>query len=276
MTEITFDPAELQNVIDRMHKPSPHYDRAAELIAAGRFVADFGTLPELFQGVDLLNARTWEGHPDAAWAQLAHWSFMRGDPNVDPQDPFEHSRLCPNCQYLEEVAALRAMFEFYNCDHCGGGLQDHTIAPNAIGNALAWCNIWTRVEPLAQRAGDPGGDQQTSDAYDARWYAALDGGLFAVVTRTYYLATEVDADSRTADDVEYMFRDDDFVVCTDWKQPSDTMIAETHDCTRLDETESLDPHQLAWDSFEPEDDEWQECAPDPYRHQLIAKAATTA
>ncbi len=47
--------------------------------------------------------------------------------------------------FEEQVEMIRQGFEFEYCPECGGDLGDHIIAPDALGNAHAWC----------QRNGEP-------------------------------------------------------------------------------------------------------------------------
>ncbi len=47
--------------------------------------------------------------------------------------------------FEEQVEMIRQGFEFEYCPECGGDLGDHIIAPDALGNAHAWC----------QRDGEP-------------------------------------------------------------------------------------------------------------------------
>ena len=42
-------------------------------------------------------------------------------------------------EYEAEAAAIRDGFEFEDCEVCGTGLEQHLIAPDALGHAHAWC-----------------------------------------------------------------------------------------------------------------------------------------
>lgn len=73
---------------------------------------------------------------------------------------------------------------------------------------------WERQLPLAGRAGDVGGDVQVGEAFGARWARRLDGGLWAVVTRSYYPAELHGA--------RYLECDTEYLVCTDLSDPGGT------------------------------------------------------
>jgi len=44
-----------------------------------------------------------------------------------------------NDTYADQVIGLADGFEFEFCTECGGDLDVHIIAPDALGNAHAWC-----------------------------------------------------------------------------------------------------------------------------------------
>lgn len=41
--------------------------------------------------------------------------------------------------YRQEVEGIIGGFQHEFCGACGGDLSDHTIAPDALGHAHAWC-----------------------------------------------------------------------------------------------------------------------------------------
>lgn len=42
-------------------------------------------------------------------------------------------------QYDEEAELIVMGFEYELCEACGGDLDDHVIAPDALGHAHAYC-----------------------------------------------------------------------------------------------------------------------------------------
>lgn len=264
------DPDELDEHIAELRSPQPAYDRGDELLRAGEFVADFGTFAQLFDGENLTNAWQWNYSPTAAWAMLAHWSQMRGDPTPDPDDPFAHADDCDSCSYLEDVAILRDTFEHEDCSDCGLDLDHHDVAPDQFNRAHAYCRqVWTRAEPFVACAGTPTRDGTASDAYSARWYARLNDGNWALINRNYYLIEETDADSRRPDvDSLVVEVEDEYIVCSDLNDPGSSEINSTAHYSYLEDPESLDPQKLALDAPEPEAGEWQEFAPDNWKNEL--------
>lgn len=77
---------------------------------------------------------------------------------------------------------------------------------------------WQRINPLVSEAGDVGGDFQISLAFSARWTRQLEGGLHAVITRSYYVFAEDGQRPRVEEQTEY-------TACTD---PSDPGSTERH------------------------------------------------
>lgn len=43
--------------------------------------------------------------------------------------------------YDGEVASIYNFFEYEYCHECGKDLDAHTIGPDALGHAHAWCNM---------------------------------------------------------------------------------------------------------------------------------------
>lgn len=75
---------------------------------------------------------------------------------------------------------------------------------------------WQRREPaIFDGDGQPGGDLQTSEAYSVRWTRPIENGLYAFVTRYYYVAAEDGGSTRIEEQTEYL-------VCTDPSEPGGT------------------------------------------------------
>ncbi len=259
------DPDELRDVIDRMRTPKHAYDRDSERYAAAEFVAEFGSLGQLFAGEDLIRVRQWTGHPSAAWGMLGHWSAERGDPDPDPDAPFDHASVCDVCAFLEDVAVLREVFES-GCPQCGLQLAQHDIEEEEhTGEAIAVCRpVWTRVKPDVDTAGDVDERQTSEQAYNARWKARAASGEWAVVTRAFYLGKEYNADTGKYDGPEFMYRQDEFTVCTDPDHPGDTELNADYRYMRYEAPPSMDPQQMARDATPPTFTEWERGAPSPY------------
>ena len=276
MSEI--DPDDLNDVIRRMRTPKHEYDRDAELMDAAEFVADFGTFNQLFEGDDLVSAQHWVGHQHAAWFMLAHWSTMRGDPNPDPEDPFEHADACDICSFLEDVAALRDAYEFEDCNDCALGLDQHDLGRDSIGRAHAYCRqVWIRAEPAVAKNGylDPR-QVPDSESWNARWYARTKDGEWALLSRTYFLGQEwSDAAHGFAGEV-FMYCQDEFLVCGDLADPGGTERDSEYVDTLIEDPESMDPREMAMNAPEPEAGEWQEHAPQPYKGVLVAQPEVLA
>jgi hypothetical protein len=41
--------------------------------------------------------------------------------------------------YRQEVEAIVDGFQYEFCESCGGDLNDHSIGPDSLGHAHAWC-----------------------------------------------------------------------------------------------------------------------------------------
>lgn len=277
------DPDDLMDAINKLREVKHNgYDATEELLHAGDFVAQFGTFDELFEGVDLERAQHWSGNPAAAWAQLGHWSIERGDPTTtgEPDESFDaHEALCRTCKYLEQVYGIRSMYEYEMCDECGLDLEDHDISPDPIGLAHAWCRTvkWTRGDPPVFYGGDSmGGDKQYGDATETRWWTRLSDGTYGMVIRYYYQAAdEFDNDNEPIGEV-YVERCDEYMWCTDYTDPGSTEINSEYVYTKLDDPATMDPRQLAIDSYEPEPGEWPSCAPEGARQLLVTRTPVAA
>jgi hypothetical protein len=238
-------------------------DTSTELAAAANFAFRYGTLGELFETVELHRAQAARRVP-AAWGLLAHWSITRGDPA--PREGMTVDQLCPGCWVcpaLEDVYAQRGYYVAGGrCDACGGGLTTHAIAVVLGKPYAACCGRWQRAEPLVADAGQVV-DDQISEAFSARWVAALANtnwgrGLWAVVTRSYYVAHK--DDGRVV-----LQRDDHYQVATDPIAVNDNEVASFAMTHTLDSghPQAEDLQALAADSFPPEPGEWQAVAPSP-------------
>lgn len=288
MTTREIDLDRVNETIERLRQPQPSYVPEQELLTAGTFVAEFGSLGRLFPKHDDLHAiRRWPHDARAAWGLLSEWSVMRRDPRDEPHHTFEqHIEDCGSCDYLEKVHGMWMMDEYERCEECGLDLVQHVIAPDPIGNPHAICGeVWKRSTPIASEGGEHGGDTQVSDAWDARWWARLtpdeDGtDRFAVITRAYYTAQK---DEESGDDETtplYIERYDEYLVCTDLEHVSDSMIqSEVMVWTRLDvpiapdadaALQSRTVRELAEKSFDPEPYEWLELAPEFAREDLVS------
>lgn len=77
---------------------------------------------------------------------------------------------------------------------------------------------WQRTEPTISAVLDfpYAGRWQIGDAYDTRWVRQLDGGRWAVITRTAFRQVNDDSEALTTHSV--------YVVCTDPGDPGGTDI----------------------------------------------------
>jgi hypothetical protein len=287
MTDAELDEAVAAALAELGNQPELGFDE--QLVRCGAFVARFGALGDLYDEPDLtwMQSRTFGLPASAAWNLIAHWSVERGDPTPDPSSSFleGHMRNCRTCDYLEGVRDLVDTFEYALCSECGLDLDAHDIGPDAIGKAHAYCrSVWTRVEPLVGQGGDVA-PHQISDAYTARWIAHLTDGTFALVTRAYYIAhndddsyvPHPDDQSAYARQVPYVERQDEYLVCRDPADPGGTEINPEYVHTEIesDDPTSEDPRALAAESFEPEDGEWEEHAPEFARDMLTRPGAVS-
>jgi hypothetical protein len=271
MPTTELDPAELQAAITELMTHRTSYDARAELLTAGAFVADYGSLGDWYSGKDLAKLQLWTGSHDAAWHMITHWSIQRHDPDPEPPASFdEHEQHCTTCKYLETAYGLHLSFETEYCHECLLDLDKHEIAPDALGLAHAWCCAvkWTRREPWVHGNNWPGGDNQVEAGWDCAWWTQLSDGTFAVVTRYYYLAEKTDADSRRPDE-EYVEEQTEYTVCTDWRDPGNTEINSTAEYVELDDPATMDTRQLALDAQEPTSAEWVAYAPESAQQLLV-------
>lgn len=47
--------------------------------------------------------------------------------------------MSPEARYAEQVTVIEQSFEYEYCEECGYDIEDHTIAPDPLGNAHAYC-----------------------------------------------------------------------------------------------------------------------------------------
>lgn len=109
---------------------------------------------------------------------------------------------------------------------------------------------WTRHQPLVSDGGDCGGDVQASESYEARWSAPLGNGMYAVVSRYYYLA-DWNERQRLEQQTEYL-------ACTDLSDPGGTEVGSVGEYERLP---VRDPRKAAEDAPAPTDAEWAKYGP---------------
>jgi hypothetical protein len=275
MNQPAIDPADVLAAVNELKtiRTGVVYDPETELLTAGIFVADYGSLGDWWADLtDLHQVRSWIGSLDAAWSLISHWSVQRGDPTVDPPESFdEHEQTCPHCKYLETALGIHMMFETENCYECGLDIDKHEIAPDALGLAHAWCCAvnWTRREPWVHGNNWPGGDNQKEDAWDCEWWTQLSDGTYGVVTRYFYVAADLDVDSDTEGD-SYIECRTEYMVCTDWDRPGDTEINSDQQYETVDDTATMDTRELAMKAEEPTSAEWVAYAPEFAQQLLVA------
>jgi len=254
MTTETDDKA-LQAAITELATRKDPYEFEEVLRGAGEFVARFGTFGDLFEEPGLTSAQ-FSGGQGTAWYMLGHWSVERNDPRPQPPAEFgDHTATCQVCDYLEDVAGLRAVFEHENCHECGLGLDAHDIGRDQFGKPHAWCRtVWQRCEPLVSPGGDAA-EHQISDAYDTRWYAKLTDGTYALVTRTYYIAR---LDRRT-----FVECQNEYLICRDFADPGGTEYGSelVYQEVASSDPSSEDPRLLAAQASAPEPGEWRTHGP---------------
>lgn len=109
---------------------------------------------------------------------------------------------------------------------------------------------WTRRQPLVANGCDTSGDDQASDAYNTRWSAPLADGLYAVVTRYYYLAGW--------NEEQRLEQQTNYLACTD---PSDPYSTEVGSVAEYERMPVSDPYKAAEDAPAPTDEEWAKYGP---------------
>lgn len=262
----------LTDLIHRLRTPKHHYDRAEELNQAALFVAEFGSFADIFDGADLANAQTWDGDTHAAWWMLAHWSVERGDPDPQSTVPDDHCDVCDVCAYLEDVLGLRQIFATEVCHDCCGDLVDHDLGLDPVGYVRAYCRqMWTRAEPAAAPGGD-GGDNQIGESWNARWFARLSDGNYALITHTFYLADELDDEGCATGRDEHMAVEIEYRVSASL---TDGDVASEYLSLRLENPDSMDPREMALNAPDPVAGEWQEHAPHGYGDLLVSAVPAT-
>ena len=115
---------------------------------------------------------------------------------------------------------------------------------------------WERRYPLVAAAGHVGGDQQAGEAYDARWVRQLDGGLWSVVTRFYYVAGTGDG--------TVMIEQTEYLVCTDPGDPGSTEKASSDAYAIVTSQPPLDEaavQDAAREAYGPSNAEWNNVMP---------------
>ncbi len=266
MTAQDIDPADLMDTIRRLTTPKRAYDADEELMVAGAFVAEYGSFGQLFDEPDLSRARHWSGDRSAAWWMLGHWSVQRGDPNP-PDEHFEHADECGICAFLEAVAVRREEFPPYGCLDCALALHDHDISPDPEGGEpIVTCkSVWTRAEPYVGPGGDVTEDQ-TSDAFSARWFARTTRGEWALISRVYYRAPAAEEDVMASPGDEDMYCQVEYLVCTDLADPGGTELNSEYVTVTLAEPVSWDPKELALQAPEPITGEWHSNAPQAHTY----------
>jgi hypothetical protein len=234
----------------------PNYDPEEALLGAGKFVARFGSLGDVFDEGDMARNRRWTG-PPCGFILLGHWSVQRNDPCDEPDVEFDvHAAGCGVCHFLESVRHLRAGFEDEMCHACGLDLDTHHVVPDPFGNASTVCRSpWERQDPAVAPAGDVT-EYQISDAFSARWTAALTDGTYALINRAYYV---VQYDGKPVE----LERLDEYLICRDLADPGGTEINSEYVYVTL---ESDDPARVntAWLAElapDPALDEWATHAP---------------
>lgn len=245
----------LETLIPLLAERKSEYDTEQELWEAGEFVAIFGTLWDLFDVADqpsLHDMQHLDTDDESAWGLLGHWSIERGDgEQAQPTDFKEHLAQCRTCTYLEEVVAIVDGFNRGDCPECRGELGDHAVGPDADGTPRAWCKeTWQREQPLVGNGGDPGGDRQVSEAFDARWTAKLADGTIAMITRSWYVAED--------DGENYIECQTEYLHCSDQRAPGDTEIHSDYlyEWVDADEPTAVVARQLTEDAEVPEPGEW--------------------
>jgi hypothetical protein len=252
------DYEELTAAVNQLSSVTSRGTDGEELAEAANFVLEFGAPGDFAPGeAELSEIQTTQGlPPGAAWSLIGHWSMVRNDPISQPPRSFDvHTETCGVCRFLEEIRETREAFDTEICETCRGGIDAHGVGLNEDDNPALYCvGQWERVEPEVVDMGRVSAETQVSDnAYATSWWAPLADGSFAVVTRTYFV-------SNNAGNV-VLTRTDDYIVCTDYSQPSATELKSDWNLTTFDDDDDdpnfLDLHQLAVDSFPPDPGEWQ-------------------
>jgi hypothetical protein len=230
-------------------------DYDEELGTAANFLFRYGPLGSYLEEPDLSRVQFWPVAGTALYL-IGHHSVTRNDPRGPGRDFPNHQESCQPCAALETTLAFRQEFEEELCAMCGGDVDAHGIKITDESLVKLVCvGQWQRNEPDVTDVGNVSFDTQIGpSAYRAAWSAPLADGSFAVVTRTYWVGKN---DRR---DGIVLYRDDDYIVCTDPADPAGTKVFETWN---LEEVESDDPQaedlvELAQESFPPEPGEWQD------------------
>jgi hypothetical protein len=228
-----------------------------ELLVAADFAFRHGSLGDHFDEPDLSRLQFAFGPAGSAFTLLGHWSVERNDPlDGGPADAFEeHTNRCSTCRFLENARTMGDSFQYELCEVCGLDIDQHTIAGDPIGNPSSFCLTPFEVEDGEPFENGVQNDQQYNDtAYGVRFRARIvgDEGLWAVVTRTYYVL-----------DLErgmQLVRDDEYIACTDPNRPGDTEVGSSGRVVDLDSDDPAgeDLVKLCNEAVYPSEEEWRE------------------
>lgn len=122
---------------------------------------------------------------------------------------------------------------------------------------------WQRTQPDVTRGGDVGGDIQVSAAWDARWQRRLADGTTALVTRTFYAATDDPFADRPR--ASYLECQTEYLVCGDPRDPGGTEKWADYTYTRVPDAsgrpDAAEARRAAQAAQAPTDREWSAKAP---------------
>jgi hypothetical protein len=117
------------------------------------------------------------------------WQWTAKPPAEDPDDPDGRDEDDPPT-WAEQVRSIQDIFEYETCHDCGGDFHEHTIGPDPLGNAHAWCRPTQEdeEEPTSDAMRwrpPPGGPESAGDIATAAQFAAAADGLVDSLTAEF-------------------------------------------------------------------------------------------
>ena len=172
MTDEEFNAA-VQAAIGELSAPKRTYDRAEELTAAGKFVARFGPLGNMYEGPGLRLLQD-SGPVNSAWHFIGHWSAERNDGGTIPETFSDiHLDDCDVCDYLECVLGIVEIFNDELCPSCGRDIDAHDITPAQSGEPVSVCHPMTDLDEALLACRLAKNDGTTIDGDTARLIANM-------------------------------------------------------------------------------------------------------
>lgn len=277
MTDEEFSAAAADAITTLTLPKDPDPTGISQIVEAAQFAWRFGSLGQVYPGdPDYLSSLQFAAGLDTAIGKLGHWSVQRGEPGDIPDEFDEHKQNCATCNFLEYVLDMvEILSSEAACEACGGDHTVHDITMGADGRPETVClaSVFERRQPDVYVEKGPRNDWQTSDTTcTARWTVALTDGTYGLVTRAFYTAVDVDARA-------YVECENEYLICHDPAMPGDTEVAsDVVYVTEVADPDSADLSELAAQAGAPDEEEWQQHAPEfarallPERQPVVVPA----